>query len=71
MGKKQLSIHVRGNSKEWSFTFLGDPRCLAEWRADGLEIDEVLNTIPTWVPASMIRPWCIVQDIVNFKWPWA
>jgi len=35
---------------------------LADWRADGLDVDEVLDVIPAWLPAFLIRPWCWIED---------
>ncbi len=61
--KQKISIEVRGKQKTWSFTFDGDPKHLADWRADGLEVYEVDNTIPEWaVSLGLLRPWCLVQD---------
>ena len=33
---------------------------------DGLEVDEVVNTIPTWAPC---RLWCWAQDVFRFRRP--
>lgn len=70
MANKLLSIDVRGREKRWSFEFIGDPKHLDEWRADGLEVFEVENTIPIWIAdLGLARPWCFVQDLFNFKNP--
>lgn len=70
MAKKTLAINIRGRRKSWSFKFQGDPKYLAEWREDGLEIDEVYNTIPEWaVNAGLLRVWCFVQDVFHFRNP--
>jgi len=66
--KRLLSITVRGHQKEWSFTFIGDVEYLNDWREDGLEINEVVNTCPGWLPSFLVKPWFFVQDIINFKW---
>lgn len=72
MAKKLLSITVRGKHRTWEFEFLGDPQYLAEWRADELNIDEVCNVIPEWVVnAGLLKPWCFLQDLFNFKNPWS
>ena len=65
---KLLYIEVKGKEKEWSFSFYGDPKYIDEWREDGLEIDEIVNTCPTWVPWWGIRVWFFFQDLFNFKW---
>lgn len=70
MSEKLMAVIVRGERHTWRFRTMADPRYLQEWREDGIEIYEVCNTIPIWVPAWAIRPWCIAQDIFNFKNPW-
>jgi hypothetical protein len=67
--KTLLSIEVKGKSgKNYSFNFYGDPKYLDEWREDGLEIDEVINTIPEWiVMLGLTKGWIFFQDIFNFK----
>ena len=68
MGKRLLSIQVKGQNKTWSFNFYGDPKYLDEWREDGLEIDEVINSIPVWVnEIGLTRPWIFFQDLFNFR----
>lgn len=69
---KLLSIHVRGKRKSWSFVFSGDPKHIEEWRADGLQVFEVVNSIPEWaVDLGLTRAWCFMQDVFNFKNPWS
>lgn len=70
MAKKLLSIEVEGKHHQWSFQFYGDPRYIPEWGEDGLTVVEVVNIIPEWLPAWAVRPWCFLQDVFNFKWPW-
>lgn len=66
---KRLAVTVKGKEKDWCFIFTGDPQYLDEWRADGLEVDEVVNIVPDWVAAiGMTRAWCKMQDIINLKW---
>lgn len=66
--KRKLSVTVRGKSGAvYGFMFNGDPKYLDEWRADGLEIDEVLNVVPEWAVAlGLTRIWCRVWD----AWQW-
>ena len=69
MAVRKLQITVRGREKRWGFMFDGDTRHLADWRADGLEIDEIINTIPEWVvDIGMLKPWCFMQDILFGFW---
>lgn len=68
---KLMSITVKGNQKTWSFNFYADPKYLKEWREDGLEIDEIVNTIPEFVVnIGLTKVWVFFQDILNFKNPW-
>jgi len=70
VSKKLLSIEVKGKEKTWTFNFYGDPRHIEEWRTDGLEVNEIKNSIPEWVVSiGMLKPWCFFQDIFNFKNP--
>jgi hypothetical protein len=72
--KKQLSIKIRGREKLWSFTILGDPAHLSDWRADGLCIEEIVNRVPESVAARgrlATHVWCRLQDVFNFKNPFS
>jgi hypothetical protein len=70
VGKKLVSVTVRGEGKTWSFNFYADPKHIPEWREDGLVIDEVLNTVPTWaVSCGLLKPWIFLQDLLNFNNP--
>lgn len=70
MAKKLCNITIRGREKTWGFHSMLDTRYLDEYRADGLEIDELVNVIPLWVARyGLVRPWCFLQDIFNFKNP--
>jgi hypothetical protein len=68
--KKLMRVTVRGDRHTWSFRTYQDPRNLAEWRADGLEIVEIENSVPMWLPAGLTRAWCFAQDVFNFRNPW-
>ena len=68
--KRLYSLTVRGNQHQWSFETLIDPKYVDEWRRDGLEIDEVCNTIPEWIAGlGLTRIWSFFQDIFYFKNP--
>lgn len=64
-----MLIEVRGKRKTWCFSFYGDPKYLADWRADGLTVNVIENTIPMNAPIP-VRWWCFLQDLVNFRNPW-
>lgn len=70
MAKKLMFVEVRGNRSRWSFQFVGDPQYLEDWRADGLEVYVIENSIPEWLPTELWRPWCVLQDLFNFRNPW-
>lgn len=68
--KRQLSITVQGTRRKWCFDILADPAYLDEWRADGLVVEEVVNTIHVWaVDAGLAGPWCFLQDVFHWKNP--
>lgn len=68
--KQKLQITVRGRRHLWDFDFEGDPKCLQEWRDDGLDVAEVVNTIPECiVGVGLIRVWNFAQDVFNFRNP--
>ena len=55
---------IRGHDHEWSATV--NEASVADMRADGIEIFEVANIIPTWVDRiGMTKPWCWMQDIFD------
>jgi len=56
-------INVRGKKHDWVFTVPGKPEWVADWLADGLDADEVVNIIPLWAAAlGLTRIWCWLQD---------
>lgn len=71
--EKLLCINLKGKRRSWGFNFYGDPKYLAEWRADGLDITEIVNSVPAWyVDAGLpVRWWCFWQDVFHFKNPWS
>ena len=69
MAKKILEVQVCGKNCKWGFQFTGDTKYLPEWRADGLEINEIVNIIPEWVvDVGLTRLWCLVQDVLYGSW---
>lgn len=70
MGKKRYSLVIRGNYKTWSFDILAKPEHVADWRADGFEVDEIVNTIPLWVAElGLARAWVFCQDVFYLRNP--
>jgi len=67
---KKYSVTVTGQTNKWTFSFTGDPEHVEHWRADGLEIDEIVNTIPEAVAdVGLGRVWTFFQDLFNFRNP--
>jgi hypothetical protein len=65
--KTACRIVVKGKHHTWAFNFPADAKHLPEWEADGLEVYEVLNTIPEWAQRmGLTHVWCSVQD----RWNW-
>ncbi|GIW32420.1 MAG: hypothetical protein KatS3mg071_2594 [Meiothermus sp.] len=58
-------LEVRGQHKTWGWYRWGTPEHAADWRADGLEVTEVLNVIPTWVVRlGLTRLWVRLEDFL-------
>jgi hypothetical protein len=65
--KQTYSITVRGKHHEWSFPIVATESDASDWRADGLEVHQVLNSIPEWAQRlGVTRIWCRGQDL----WGW-
>ena len=62
---------VKGKRHYWTFDFYGDPKYLTEWRADGLDVGVVENTVPVLIAElGLTRAWCFAQDLFGFRNPW-
>lgn len=69
---KRYAIQVRGREHSWSFHVSAKPEHVEDWRADGLEVDEILHSIPEWVVnLGLLRPWCFFEDLFYFRNPFA
>ena len=53
-------------SRKWSVTFQASAEQVEAMRRDGYVIDELLNRVPGWLPACLVRPLCRLQD----AWQW-
>lgn len=70
MGKKLLSISVKGKNSVWGFNFYADPKHLKTWRDDGLDVAQIENIVPMWVADyNLVNEWCFLQDLWHFKNP--
>lgn len=76
MSERRLSVTVRGtNGRAFSFTCYADPGWIPEWQSAGIDVAEVINTVPEWLvrlsPAWCVRAWIAAQDVIQFRNPWA
>ena len=61
--KRTYSIEVKGRAHTWGLTVKAKPEHADDWRADGLDVWEVLNRVPVWAhQLGLTRIWCAVQD---------
>lgn len=67
------TVFVRGKEKTWCIETMITPATAQDWRDDGLEVSECLNSIPVWaVNAGIpVRWWFFVQDVIRLRNPWA
>ena len=70
--KKPYSLSVRTESgKHFTFTTMVDPKYVDEWRAEGIEIDELINVIPEWVvDVGLLKPYMWLQDFIRIPSRW-
>jgi hypothetical protein len=67
---KRYSITVRGRRHLYNFDVYGRPEWVEGWRADGLEVEEIVNTVPESVAAlGFTHLWIFFQDIFYFRNP--
>lgn len=56
-------VFVRGRESEYCLTVDLTPAEVEYMRADGFQVDPVINTIPQWVASlRLTRVWCWLQD---------
>lgn len=68
---RTYSVTVRGKQHEWSFRVQATEEHVADWRADGLEVFELVNTVPVWVnDIGLTRAWVFLQDLWNLPSNW-
>jgi hypothetical protein len=61
---KLYELNIKGKRKEWCFIVPGTEQHAPDWRADGLDVDEIVNMIPEWWVnlGFPVRVWCFLQD---------
>lgn len=63
-------VEARGRTGEWGVPADLTREAIEDMRADGLNIIVPENSIPLWVVNfGIVRPWCFLQDLWNFKNP--
>ena len=64
--KKYYSVVIKGKWHTWSFDLWAYPEYAEEWKQDGLQVDEIVNSIPEWwVNAGLpVKIWVFLQDIL-------
>lgn len=65
---KLYSVEVKGKEYTWSFNCYLNPNHINDYLNDGLEVYEMINLIPEYIPSFLIKPFCFIQDLWNFKW---
>lgn len=69
---KRVCVTMRGMSSEWGLLLDMSQMQIDAMRADGIEVNEVVNTIPMWaVETGLTTPWCFIQDVFNFRNPFS
>lgn len=73
VSKIRHSITVKAKSgKEYCFDVYINKKDLEQYWEEDLEIYGTINTFPEWVnELNLVRPWCFIQDIFNFKNPFS
>ena len=62
--KQLMTLVVRGKTTEYEFTVEGYSEHLEEWRAEGLDINPLVNVIPQLaVELGLLGVWCFFQDL--------
>ena len=68
----RCTVDVRGKQSEWGIPCDLSRKAVDDMRADGLDVKVIENTIPVFVAnLGLARPWCFLQDLWNFKNPFA
>ena len=64
----RVTVVVRGHRCAWGLPAYIDRATFDEWRADGLDVTEVVNVIPAWVPSGLVSGWCALQDLWTLRY---
>ena len=64
----RVTVVIRGRLHEWAIPAQIDRATFDDWRADGLDVTEVVNVIPAWVPRGLVSGWCALQDLGTLRY---
>lgn len=72
MLKRRVTLSVRGKAHEWAIDCDMKQDQIDAMTADGIEVGIVHHSVPMWaVDLGLLRPWCFVQNVFNFRNPFA
>ena len=67
---KLVSVEIRGQRSCWGVNWYATADQVEAMRADGIEVYEIENIIPSWIAeAGLVRPFVFLQDLWNLKNP--
>jgi len=70
--RRKASVTVRGKCHEWCVDSDMKQAQIDAMREDGVDVGVVYYSIPEWaVACGLTRPWFFVQDVFNFRNPFA
>jgi len=68
--KKNYTVTVKGKESNWSLVVQAKPEHAQDWLDDGLEVYELIYSIPVWVvELGLAKYWMICSNIFNFRKP--
>ena len=60
--KRTYALTVKGNHKTWGLTVEMSPEQAEAWQADGVDLCEVVCTVPEWVnDLHLTKAWAWLQ----------
>lgn len=70
--KKNYTITIKGKEHNWSIITQAEPEHVKDWVEDGLEVYELIYSIPVWVvDLGLEKIWIVVANIFNFRKPFS
>jgi hypothetical protein len=60
---KKYGLLIRGKTREWLFIIAATPDKVADWREDGLSVEEVVGSVPQIIITLGLRDiWLKLQE---------